>query len=379
MTNASRMRDSWGSISYDKRRKVGRIRYWAETEDGYRRCSKTVRGTRRDVEEARAALMLDHGGDAPCPTVGTVWKRYAVPDMERRVDDGDMSPSTLRMYGQWWQKHVDERWGDMPCDQVRPLLVQQWLSGIGLSAAKNAMPLLRKVMDYAVRYEWVESNPMNERYIMPSKTTVRRRDAGTWGLSELEGLWKKVHLTWMEPAFLVAAFGGTRVGESLGPLAEDVALRDVDGIPVALVSISRQIPHKGEPTTSLKNNQSRRTIAIAGRAASRLAEIASSIDQSWFLTNDGTGAFVRQDRYYDNWRKMGMEHPFRNLRNSWQTWMRWEMKVAPYYIEPMMGHVINDVTGRYYDRPQADVFSQVMADAYRENRYDADWRWLDSD
>ena len=375
---AKHTRDSWGSLQYDAKRRKARIRYWAEGPDGYKRRSKTIRDvSRKEAEAVRAQLMLEHGEDAPCPTVRQAWERWALPDMERRVEDGDLSAATLAQYRRWWARHVEPTWGDVPCDQVRPLGVQQWISGLGLSQAKNAMPMLTKVMDYATRYEYVPSNPMREKYLMPSKSTVAQRDKGTWKLAELEGVWRKVSGTWMEPAFIVAAFGGARVGESLGPLAGEVELRDVGGVPVAIVPIMRQVPHSGAPTDSLKTDQSRRSVAIAGRAASALSSIAAPMPRDWFLTNDGMGGYVNQDRYYENWKKLGMEHPFRNLRNSWQTWMRWEMKVPPYYIEPMMGHVIKDTTGRYYDRPMADVFAEVVADAYRVNPYDADWSWVE--
>lgn len=81
------MRSAWGSIA-EVRRGVWRIRYWAEGPDGYRRRSETVRGTRRDAVERRSALMLEHGGDAPYPTVRQCWERWCLPDIERQVETG---------------------------------------------------------------------------------------------------------------------------------------------------------------------------------------------------------------------------------------------------------------------------------------------------
>ena len=370
-----RRRDAWGSITEVERGRRYVIRYWASTDErGYRRHSVTVRGTRADAEKKRAELMLAHSEDAPSPTVQRLWDDYAIPDLERRVEDGDVVQTTLVQYRRWWARHVAPRWGDVSCQEVRPLQVQQWLSGLTRSQASNAMLVLSKAMDYAVRYGWCTSNPMRERYLMPSKSTVSSRDKGTWTLAELEGLWRKLWGTWMEAAFILSAFGSARVGEALGPKAGEVELLDVDGVPVATVRIVRQVEHNGTRVTDqLKTDESRRTIAVVGRAATRLAEIAGSMPAEWYLTNDGMGDFVPQERYTTNWRKMGMEHPFRNLRNSWQTWMRWELRVAPYHIESMMGHKVSGTTGMYYDRPQGQAFAEVLADAYRGNRFDDGW------
>lgn len=369
-----RKRSAWGTLT-ETSRGVWRIRYWAETPTGYRRCSKTVRGTRKDAEKVRSELMLAHSDDAPCPTVQQLWDSYALPDTMRRVDEGDVAASTLSQYRRWWGKHVAARWGSVPCDKVTPLEVQQWVSQLTLSQAKNAMLVLSKAMDYSVRYGWCKTNPMRERYLMPGRGTVDRRDDGIWSLPELEGLWRRVWGSWMEPAFILSAFGSARVGESLAPLASEVSFRHIGEVPVAVIDIVRQVEHHGKGIDErMKTTDSSRVIAIAGMAATRLADIAASMPSEWPLTNDGMGGIVSQNRYTENWRKLGMEHPYRNLRNSWQTWMRWEMRVEPYFIETMMGHVVKGTTGRFYDRPNADMLAQVMADAYRINPYDKDWK-----
>ena len=125
-----------------------------------------------------------------------------------------------------------------------------------------------------------------------------------------------------------------------------------------------------------KTPQSNRTVIVAGKAAKRLAEIASSMPGDWPLSNNGFGERYPQARLKDAWRKMKMEHPYRNLRNGWQTYMRWDMKVEPQYIEPMMGHKLAGVTGAHYDRPDADQFARVVAESYRKLPYDKDWNWL---
>lgn len=373
MARRKKRRAAWASITKVEPN-VYRIRYWASGPDGYRRRSKTVRGSMLDAERERSALMLAHSADAPCPTVGEVWRDYALPDLDQRVADGDVAASTVQQYRNWWGKHMEPRWGAVSCDSVRPLEVQQWISGLTRSQATNALLVAKKAMDYAVRFGWCPTNPFRERYQMPGRSTVSERDKGVWTLEELGEVWRRLHGTWMEPAFILSAFGSCRVGESLAPLARDVELRDVDGVPVAVVAVRTQVEHHGKRLDErMKTSDSARSVVIAGRAAERIAEIAAALPPDCPLTSDGMGGHVSQGRYTDNWRRMGMEHPFRNLRNSWQTWMRWELRVAPHFIEPMMGHKLPGTTGMHYDRPQVDVFCEVLADAYRAHRFDASW------
>ena len=383
MANSSRRarhkRAAWASLA-----QVGpqtwRIRYWAEGPDGYKRRSKTIRNaTRKDAERVRSELMLAHGDDAPCPTVGEVWQRWHLPALERRVEDGDLSPQTLRQYASGWNRHAAPRWASVPCDQVRPLQVQQWLDALGRSEAESAMTVLKPLLDYAVRYGEVPTNPFRERYVMPGRSTVRRRDAGVWTLPELGEVWRDVALRrWWEAAFLLAGFGGLRVGESLGVRSEDVSVADAGGQAVTLVEVRRQVANRGPVTDVLKNSQSRRVVAIPGRAGARLAAIAGVAEGGW-LTGDGLGGPSSQKRLSLAWSDAmsgsALSHPFHNLRNSWQTNMRWTLRLPPWLIEPMMGHVGGGVTERHYDRPQAEMFAEAVASAYAEHPFDAGWTW----
>lgn len=345
-----------------------------------------MRGTRMDAERVRSELMLEHSEDAPCPTVGDAWRRWVLPDLERRLEGADISVRTHSAYLRAWGADVEPTWADVPCDAVRPLAVQQWLLGLGLSQAKRALQLLTLVLDYAVRYELIDHNVAREKYIMPSKTTVTPRDKGVWTLDELGDVWRAVRAEapWMEPAFLLAAFGGCRVSESVGPMAGEVERMDVDGVPLALVPIVRQVTKETGVSDRLKTESSRRTVIVPGRAALALEAAAAALPAEWPLTHDGAGAFVSRDRLNRTWRldvlpslPEGQRHIFQNLRNSWQTNCRWTLGMAPWLIESLMGHVGAGVTGRHYDRPQVLMFAETVARAYAAHPYDAAWAWLD--
>ena len=366
-------RSAWASLT-EPSPGVWRIRFWGKDRDGaYRRMSRTVRGSRLDAERVRSELMLEHSEDAPCPTVAQAWERWVLPSYEQRVEDGTFAPRSLVQYRSAWVNHVGPAWADVPLDAVRPLRVQQWITSLPYTPARDGCRLLSAIMDAAVRYEFIDHNPMRERYIMPSKSTVNSKDAGIWTLSELSEAWQALHGTWLEPAFILSAFGGCRVGESLGPLAGEVELRTIGDAPVALVPIQRQVDRLGKVTDRLKTDQSQRVAVVAGKPAQRLGELADGMDADWYLTNDGEGAPQPQARLARAWDALGMAHPLRNLRNSWQTWMRWEAGLPPYYIEPLMGHKVAGTTGMHYDRPTAEVLAGVVARAYSEKPWDAGW------
>lgn len=367
-------RDAWASISEIRPGEVYRIRYWAEGPDGYRRRSRTIRGTRMDAERARSELMLAHSEDAPCPTVGEVYARWFLPAQRLQVTAG-----TVRQYESAWRLHIAPTWEDVPCDAVRPLEVQQWLSGMGRSAALASMKVLRPALDYAVRYGLVPSNPFRERYLMPSAATVRSLDEGAWDEGELGLAWRDLMGEWFEGAFLMMAFGGCRVGESLGVMCSEVELREVGGLPFALVRVARQVDKDGHPTDALKTEQSRRTAIVPGRAGARVAWLAAHADGPW-LTGNGLGGCASQQTLRSSWkrwcRSTGRD-PFamRALRASWQTMARWRWGLPPWVSERLMGHVGDTVTARHYDRPEADAMLEVVARSYAERPFDAGWDW----
>lgn len=170
-------RDQWGSVTYDAKRQVGYIRYWASIDErGYMRHCKTVHGTRQEVEEERARLLIAHGKEKPVPNVKYVWDTWCLPDLKNLVSNGDMAPLTLRSYEKSWRLYIKPRWATTALDQVRPLQIQQWILTMGASPAEQAISAMSRIMDYAVRYELVQHNPMREKYLMPSKSTIVRAD-----------------------------------------------------------------------------------------------------------------------------------------------------------------------------------------------------------
>ena len=376
MAKHTRQRDEWGSITFEYRgrRDAHRIRYWAkDPKTGeMRRMSEVVRGSRKDARERRAQLRVEHSADAPRPTVGEVWEQIVLPGYEQRVANGTMAPNTLGFYRGNWKNHIAPRWADVPVDAVRPLEVQQWLTQCP-QALKSANTLLSAIMERAVAFEMVESNPMDVKYVVPD--VVERKERVRLTSAQLRDVWCSCAGEWPEAAILLMAFGSCRLGESLGVLAEECEY--VDG--VFLAPVKRQVPPTGSRVTDrLKNRFSYRTVAVPGKAAKRLWQLCQQVGHGP-LTHDGAGGWSQQQRLKryvlgHEWPE-GIPHfSCRDLRPSWQTMARWEWGLPPWLTERMMGHVGEGVTGQHYDRPEAEEFRIAVSEAYASKPFDADWQ-----
>lgn len=365
-------RSSWGSVQEVVKGRKYRLRYWAETPDGYRRVSETVAASSR---RAAAAILADrqmvHELDRSSPTVGSVWRAYYLPMLEDARDRGEIADTTA--YGRigMWGRYVEERWGNVEIRSIRPVDVQLWLDTFEARyAARDALALCRLIVDLAVRRGLVDSNPFSAVRYVRTKSTAKH-DAGVWTFGELCDIAERLRGEWFEPAWLLSAFGGLRVGESLGVMADEVRALTVRGVPAVLVPVKRQAsPRRRGVQERLKTEQSYRTVPIVGRAAERLAELSEEHAGDW-MTSDGTGVIVYHLTYTDAVRRFFREngltdHPVTNLRNSWQTYMRWEWCMNPRFTEPVMGHAVDGTTGTYYDRPSDEQVAGVFADAYKD-------------
>lgn len=360
-----RQRSAWGSVT---KRRPGTylVRWMGDARDGkgYRRLSKTVRGTRKEAQELLARMQLEHSGDKPAPTVREVFERWYWPDCTARL-----KKQSLRQYGSWW-RCVEARWGGLPVTDVRPLDVQEWLSGMSKGQAEGAMKVMKPLMDYPLRYGIIDANPLRMRYVMP--TRVERRDAGIYSLPELEAIAEAARGSRVESAVILAAFGSARVGESLAPTVADVEeVVAENGMRCACVRVAAQMDNSGELVGNLKNEQSARWLVVPEPWSARLLEIADERigEGTQFLADDLCGGCVAQHAMLREWRgivgRAGLPyHPFRSVRPSWRTYMSWDLHVEPERLEKLMGHKGSGVTDRHYNRPIRQMLVNEIAEAF---------------
>lgn len=347
-------RSSWGSNRPASRKGYRVLRYWADAHDGtgYRRHCETVRGTKRDGDRRLAELRVAHADDRPVMTVGEVYRRYYLPDIE-----GRLAEQSLSVYRSAWETHISPRWSGTHLSDVRPLDFQEWLLTLSKGTADTVMKVMKGLFRIADRYEMVERNPMLKQYRMP--TRVEKRDGDIYTLAELIVMWRQMQGSPILVPFVLAAFGSARVGESLAALGDEVRAVELDGLTYAIVPIRREMLNRTRRVEErAKNDQSFREIAVPPPMSSVL------LGRTGWLSDRGTGDPTTQQQLNAAWtrecRRMGVErHLFKNLRTSWRTWMA-SSDISFEMLEKMMGHVGTTVTDRYYLKPTGEQFAAEL-------------------
>ena len=364
-------RSTWGSND-DAGAGRRRLRYWADLHDGrgYTRHSMTIVGSRRDGDEMLARLRVEHSEDRPVPTLRQAWEAWYLPDLMDRREHGEASASTVSNYINRWKVHIEPEFGALPVTDIRPLDIQAWLlSGMTASMASASLRLLGQVLDMCLRYEAIGSNPAGARYRMPRGVErVRSRDVLT--LSETVSAIEAARGTAAYLPSIMCGLASCRVGEAFGPRVDmgEVRRAEVGGMTVAVVDVTRQIDARGHELPSLKTPQSERPVIVP----SPWSEDVLSQYGPW-LCDDGCGRPVPRRAARDAWlaacERAGVSPiPLQNLRNSWRTFMRWELGVAEDMLEAMMGHAGRGVGEVHYDRPREEVFARAVAGAWMRYR-----------
>lgn len=363
-----RRRSTWGS-NEDAGNGRRRLRYWADLHDGrgYARHSMTIVGSRRDGDETLARLRVEHSADRPTPTLAQAYEAWYLPELRERVESGEMAASSVVMYESNWRRHVAPAWGETPVTDIRPLGVQQWLMGMTTVSARKSLSLLGRVLAKCVTYEAVPTNVAREEYRLPRRS---ERDApkDVYTLAELLAALDAVRGTGAYVPAIMAGLASCRVGESLGPLRSEVRGVESCGMTLAVVELRRQVDREGRVVERLKNRQSERPVVVPAPWSEDLLAVGTE-----WLCDDGCMEPLSQIAVNAVWRDAlaaaGIPAiPFRNLRSTWRTFMRWELGVAEDMVEAMMGHAGRNVGEVHYDRPKAEVFASTVADAWMRYR-----------
>lgn len=363
-------RSAWGSND-DAGAGRRRLRYWADLHDGrgYTRHSKTIVGTKTDGDLELARLRVEHDRDRPTPTVGQVYDRWWLPELVDRHGSGELSRSALVNYQSRWRKHVAPRWADVQATDVKPYDIQAWLLDGGMTAemAKASLRVLRSVLDMAVRYEVADRNAASARYRMP-RCVERVHSKEVYTVSEMVSALEAVRGTAAYVPAIMCGLASCRVGESLGPLRSEVRKAEANGMTLAVVDLVRQVDRYGHVLEDLKTPQSARPVVVPEPWSLDVL----SVGTEW-LCDNGCMRPLSQTTVNSVWRdalaSAGIRPiPFRNLRSSWRTFMRWELGVAEDMLESMMGHVGRNVGEQHYDRPRWEVYAAVVSDAWMRHR-----------
>lgn len=100
-----------------------------------------------------------------------------------------------------------------------------------------------------------------------------------------------------------------------------------------------------------------------------MAELAAGRGEGW-LVDDGDGGPVDKYALRRGWEPIQRDLGgllMKNLRASWETALRWSLKLPPWITERLMGHVPlsgGKVTAYHYDSPEEGDLVRAVAEAY---------------
>ena len=363
-------RRKWGSIrTVSKNKHV--LRWVENTSAGRVRKCHTFHGT-----EAEASLWLDRKhveladkGDKPVPTIGKAYEMWYRPWLMRKVGGGSMKETSAQRYTIAWENIISPRWSNVPIGCERPADVQEWLLTLSKGNAKVSLTVLRKIYDFAVRFEVCGSNRMREEYEIPNSTTRSKAD-GSYDLAKAHEMFLSMRGKASETPFILMCFGSARVGESLGVKPAEVEAVTCRGIDFAIVKIARQMPQTGfapREDGDLKTPESARKLLIPYPYGKRLVEEAKSKvahGLEW-MADRGDGLPMNQNALMLSWKRDADTDwiPPSNLRRSWRTFAQYEWGVDYDTLEVLMGHKLQGVTGKHYLKPDESQLLETFAKA----------------
>src|SRR6266581_6728274 len=247
---------------------------------------------------------------------GAVIRRYLAEEIPER-------PSTASRYRCWLKNHVEPKWRDYPVDQIKPLVVEDWLKKLSLApkSKSHLKNLMHVLFNAAMRWELIpyQLNPMS--LVRVKDGSKRMREPRVLAVDEFLQILE--HIT--EPfrtMCIVAMCMGLRVSEVLGLKCCDV---DWEGMRIGI----RQSYVYGKPG-AVKTPASQRWMPLDPSLAKKLRHhqlrcASPANKEDWVFANPGTGKPYWPGKIQENWlvpaaEKVGLGrigwHTFRHSHSS---------------------------------------------------------------
>lgn len=134
---------------------------------------------------------------------------------------------TRENYEQVVRDHLKPAIGNRPLGKLRPDEVQQLLNrlsdkGLGPRTVQNVRSVLRRALNVAVRWRYIQSNPASTVDL----PRLRKKQLKLWSSKEVEKFLAEVKGHRWEPIYWLLIYLGLRKGEVLCLLREDVNLQE---------------------------------------------------------------------------------------------------------------------------------------------------------
>jgi integrase len=292
--------------------------------------------------------------DGTTVSFGAVMRRYLAEEIPERN-------STASRYRCWLKNHVEPKWRDYSMEQIKPLLVEDWLKKLDLApkSKSHLKNLMRVLFNAAMRWELIpyQHNPMS--LVRVKDSSKRQRQPKALSVEEFRKLLEHVPEPFRTMC-IVAMCLGLRVSEILGLKWKDI---DWEGLRLAV----RQAYVYGQEG-ELKTQASQRWMPLDRLLAEKLREhkkkFASFAScEAWVFANPETGQPYWPGRIQENWlvpaaQKAGIGrigwHTFRHSHSTLLHALGVDLKVQ----QELLRHA--DV------RTTMNIYTQAVPSALRE-------------
>src|SRR6266568_4459929 len=299
-----RQRVQFGWLDLKKRRngpEVWVLRYRETLADGSKRVPSLIVGSIKEyptVSRARTASMSlllsinqERPKGVPVP-FGAVIERYLAQELPERN-------STASRYQSWLRNYVKPKWAECLLDQIKPLVVEDWLKKLSLApkSKSHLKNLMHVLFNAAMRWELIsyQHNPMS--LVRVKDSSKRQREPKALSVEQFRKLLENVPEPFRTMC-IVAMCLGLRVSEILGLRWKDI---DCEGLRLAVRQayvygmqgdVKTQASHRWMPLDPLLAEKLREHEA-------RFAPLARSED--WVFANPETGKPYWPGRIQENW------------------------------------------------------------------------------
>ncbi len=361
-----RQRVQFGWVSLKARKKgpdVWVLRYRENLSNGVTTKRSAIIGTVQEFlnesQARKAALswlfsMNAETSSGTLVSFGAVIRRYLAEEIPARI-------STASRYRCWLKNHVEPKWRDYPIEQIKPLLVEDWLKKLDLApkSKSHLKNLMRVLFNAAMRWELIpyQHNPMS--LVRVKDSSKRQRQPKALSVEEFRKLLEHVPEPFRTMC-IVAMCLGLRVSEILGLKWKDI---DWEGLRLAV----RQAYVYGQEG-ELKTQASQRWMPLDRLLAEKLREHKKKFasfgnSETWVFANPETGRPYWPGRIQENWlvpaaQKAGLGrigwHTFRHSHSTLLHALGVDLKVQ----QELLRHA--DI------RTTMNIYTQAVPTALRE-------------
>lgn len=329
-------RSQFGTIQ-GKGAGVWRI-FW---QQGGKKRSETVHGSREDAEIALAQHKLDSKGAVEDVTLAEYWKIAVVPTFKT------LSERTVYDYERLWRVELEPRFGSMRFSQLNWRLVERNLQEIASAIVqKDSYRLLKKVCNLALRDGLLKTNPVDRSIrLKPYKSKEKVIFTPEELLETIEKGMRYKHFY----CVLLEIGGGLRHEEACAVTQGDISSFESGGRLYAAINIDKALTTVGgkKVLKDVKNGFSVREVVIGEPFASALLSIVDRLPAQDPMTCQANPVTISR-----NWKRYCANNglrfaPFSNMRTMFST-LHAEAGSIDSLVSLAMGHSGGSTRSRNY-------------------------------